>query len=148
MTSPTIEERLVRAWGALNAYAPPAKRSHPCRAAELLCDLMHWLDAEDLDIDDKIYQARVIYDREIAAAALPASPRKYLVGIRIVEDYSAVLQAEDRDGAFEAADKLFSTRNTRNIDGFKLKRHTFDVVEATELDPGDPRPAANTEVAP
>lgn len=145
MTSLTIEERIVRAWAALNAYAPPAKRSHPCRAAELLCDLMHWLDAEDLDIDDKLYQARVLYDREIAAAARPASPQKYLVGIRIVEDYSAVLQAEDRDGAFEAADKLFSTRN---IDGFKLKRHTFDVVEATELDPGDPRPAANTGVAP
>lgn len=145
MTSPTIEERLVRAWGALNAYGPPAKRSHPCRAAELLCDLMHWLDAEDLDIDDKIYQARVIYDREIAAAALPASPQKYLVGIRIVEDYSAVLQATDFDGAHDAADKLFSTCN---IDGFTFERHTFEVTDVEQLPADDPRPAANTEVAP
>lgn len=73
MTSPTILERLVRARSALDAYGAPAKRSHPCRAAELLCDLMHWLDAEDLDIDDKIYQARVLFDREIAAAGSAAN---------------------------------------------------------------------------
>lgn len=68
MTQPTIQERRDRVASALHNYVLHDKRSHPCEAAEVLCDLMHWLDAEDLDIDDKIYQARTIYEQEVQAA--------------------------------------------------------------------------------
>lgn len=71
--------------------------------------------------------------------------RKFRVSIQIVEDYSAIVEAEDFDGAHDAADELFSACN---VDAFDLKRHTFEVVDVKELAAGDPRPAVNLEVLP
>ena len=69
--------------------------------------------------------------------------KKYLVAIQIVEDHTAIVTAQDADAAYDAADELFSACN---VDGFDLKRHTFEVMAVEELATDDPRPAVNLEV--
>ena len=70
--------------------------------------------------------------------------KKFRVCIQIVEDHCAIVEAEDFDGAHDAADELFSACN---VDGFELKRHTFEVMDVEELGADDTKPAPNTEVS-
>lgn len=63
MTSPTPEERAKRADGVLHSYLPLDDRnSHAL--IEVLCDLMHWADTDDLDFTTKVNEAQDLYETE------------------------------------------------------------------------------------
>jgi len=66
--------------------------------------------------------------------------KKFYATIQIVENYTAIVAAEDLDNAWEETDNLFSACN---IDGFELQTHTFEIRDVEELDPDDPSPVAN-----
>jgi hypothetical protein len=69
--------------------------------------------------------------------------KKFLATIQIEEQHQAIVEADDRRGAHDAADELFSACN---VDGFELTHHTFGVVDVEELSADDPRSAENLAV--
>ena len=62
MTSPTPEERTYRADTILQDYRRTADPNADHELVELLCDLMHWADAANLDFPDKIWEAEHLFE--------------------------------------------------------------------------------------
>lgn len=117
MTSPTSDERTKRAARLLDSYLPlPERGTHPL--VELLCDLMHWAEEDDLDFGTKVWEAQNLFDAE--QRAIVPIPTPYRVKFRIIERYSTDIVATCPDEAVEAAQKLYAAEGASPTHGIVL----------------------------
>ena len=64
MTFPTNLQRVVWAESAIDAFREQTGCDQKDSLADLLCDLMHWAEASDLEFDAELDRARMHFDAE------------------------------------------------------------------------------------
>ncbi|MFA5952478.1 MAG: hypothetical protein WC807_19600 [Hyphomicrobium sp.] len=117
MTSPTPEERAKRADDVPHSYLPLDDRSSHA-LIEVLCDLMYWADADDLDFTTKVNEAEDLYEKE--QSHIVPVPAPYRVEFTVCEQYSVEIVALTPEEAVEAAKMLYATEGPSPVHDFVM----------------------------
>ena len=65
---------VLQAATALAAFRPDIDSDHEAGLGDLLCDLMHWADAHNLDFEAALFRAQGYYLEECAETAAEPEP--------------------------------------------------------------------------